>query len=142
MLDRPFVFDLCQDCDVGITYVEPTVTGPTGRSRAVKTLVSSATYSVLPEAVWRELAIEPKRDIDFVLADGTTLTRRVGECHFRLPEADATSPVVLGEAADVAILGVVTLETLGLVFNPLTRTLHPMRMLMAGMGSLRLPGAQ
>jgi predicted aspartyl protease len=125
---------------VGITYVEPIVTGPTGRSRSVKTLVDSgATYSVLPEAVWRELTIEPKRDIDFVLADGTTLTRRVGECHFRLPEADATSPVVLGEATDVAILGVVTLVTLGLVFNPLTRALHPMRMLMAGMGAPRPP---
>ncbi|PYS11939.1 MAG: aspartyl protease, partial [Acidobacteria bacterium] len=35
-----------------------------------------------------------------------------------------------GEPGDAALLGVVTLENLGLVFNPFTRTLHPMRLLM------------
>jgi hypothetical protein len=40
------------------------------------------------------------------------------------------SPVILGEPGDDALLGVVTLETLGLVFNPFNRTLHPMRMLL------------
>jgi len=33
-------------------------------------------------------------------------------------------------AANQALLGVVTLEILGLVFNPFDRTLQPMRMLM------------
>ena len=33
--------------------------------------------------------------------------------------------------ADQALLGVVTLEILGLVFNPFDRTLHPMRMLLS-----------
>jgi len=36
--------------------------------------------------------------------------------------------VVLGENGDHALLGVVTLEILGLVFNPFDRTLQPMRM--------------
>jgi hypothetical protein len=36
--------------------------------------------------------------------------------------------VVLGEPGDAAVLGVVTLEILGLVLNPFTRTLQPMRM--------------
>jgi hypothetical protein len=40
--------------------------------------------------------------------------------------------VVLGEAGDdQALLGVVTLENLGVVFNPFSRTLHPMRMFLA-----------
>ena len=43
----------------------------------------------------------------------------------------AHSPVILGEPEDEPLLGVVTLEILGLVFNPFTRTLHPMRMLLA-----------
>ena len=41
------------------------------------------------------------------------------------------TPVVLGEPGDEAILGVVTLEILGLVFHPFSRTLHPMRAMLA-----------
>ena len=44
---------------------------------------------------------------------------------------DGHSPVILGEPGDEALLGVVTLEMIGLVFNPFTRTLHPMRLLLA-----------
>ena len=40
------------------------------------------------------------------------------------------TPVILGEPGDEALLGVVTLEILGLVFNPFNRTLQPMRMLL------------
>ncbi|MBI2149868.1 MAG: hypothetical protein HYU27_04595 [Acidobacteria bacterium] len=36
--------------------------------------------------------------------------------------------MVLGETEDEALLGAVTLETLGLMLNPLSRTLQPMRM--------------
>lgn len=40
---------------------------------------------------------------------------------------------MLGEANDDALLGVVTLENLGLVLNPFERTLRPMRMRLAGL---------
>jgi hypothetical protein len=39
------------------------------------------------------------------------------------------TPVILGEEKDEALLGVVTLENLGLVLNPFT--LHPMRLILA-----------
>jgi hypothetical protein len=42
----------------------------------------------------------------------------------------ATSPVVCGEERDSALLGAVTLETLGLMLNPLSRQLLPMRPLL------------
>ena len=45
-------------------------------------------------------------------------------------EGRVHTPVVLGEEGDQALLGVVTLEILGLVFNPFDRTLKPMRMLL------------
>jgi hypothetical protein len=32
--------------------------------------------------------------------------------------------VILGEESDVALLGVVTLESLGLILNPLERSIH------------------
>ncbi len=67
----------------------------------------------------------------FTLADGTTIERRISECHFALAGVDGHSPVVLGEPGDEALLGTVTLEVMGLMLNPFTRTLEPMRMLLA-----------
>jgi predicted aspartyl protease len=123
---------------MGISDSPATVTRPAGQSADVELLVDSgATYSVLPERTWREIGLVAKRAVRIRLADGTLIDRQVGECHFRLAEADKTSPVVLGEGEDAALLGVVTLDVLGLVFNPFTRTLHPIEMLMAGLGPAR-----
>ena len=96
---------------------------------------SGAVYSVLKHDDWRALKLTPQRELEFVLADGRSLRRQVSECVFSLEGRRATSPVVLGEGEDEALLGVVTLETLGLVLNPFTRTLQPMRMLLARMSA-------
>lgn len=102
------------------------------RRRPVRFLVDSgAVYSVLRTNDWRALGLKPERELEFVLADGTTLKRGVSECIFELEGRRATSPVVLGETEDEALLGAVTLETLGLMLNPLSRTLQPMRMVLA-----------
>lgn len=74
--------------------------------------------------------MKPKREHTFVLADGRTITRKVSECYIILPQGEAHTPVILGEKDDEALLGVVTLEILGFVFNPLKRTLESMRMLL------------
>ena len=116
---------------MGVTYINGTATGPTGKKVDVRFLVDSGTtYTLLPEAVWKELELVPKRDITFSLADGTTIDRSVSECHLQLPEGEAHTPVILGEKHDEAILGIVTLEILGLILNPFNRTLQPMRMLL------------
>jgi predicted aspartyl protease len=96
---------------------------------------SGAAYSVLPHAVWQALGLAATRVLDFVLADGTTIARSVSHCLFRYQGILAPSPVVLGEPNDDALLGVVTLENLGLVLNPFERTLRPMRMRLAAIAS-------
>jgi predicted aspartyl protease len=101
------------------------------REQADADSVSGAVYSVLRQADWKAMRLRPERTMEFVLADGTTLIRSVSECAFELQGSRATSPVVLGETEDEALLGAVTLETLGLVLNPLTRKLQPMRMMLA-----------
>jgi predicted aspartyl protease len=119
---------------MGLTYVEGKLRVPGGRRRPrhARFLVDSgALYSVLRSADWRALGLTPDRELDVVLADGTTLTRGVSECTFEIEGRRATSPVVLGETEDEALLGAVTLETLGLMLNPLNRTLQPMRMVLA-----------
>jgi predicted aspartyl protease len=113
---------------MGIVHADLEVIGPAGRTTTRFLVDSGAVYSVLPETVWRAIGLQPTRDLDFVLADGTSITRRISDCRFVYQAIEAPSPVVLGEGGDVALLGSVTLETLGLVLNPLRRTLHPMRM--------------
>jgi clan AA aspartic protease len=102
------------------------------RRENVEFLVDSgAVYSVLPWRAWRALGLKPTRTLTFSLADGTTIRRRVSECRFKYEGIKASSPVILGERKDEALLGTVTLETLGLVLNPFERTLQPMRMILA-----------
>ena len=117
---------------MGITFIDGTARGPAGEEAEVTFLVDSgATYSLLPEAVWRPIGLEPTREMTFTLADGTRVERKISRCYLVLPQGEDYTPVILGEPGDEALLGVVTLEILGLVFNPFSRTLHPMRMMLA-----------
>jgi predicted aspartyl protease len=117
---------------MGLTYVDGTVTGPTGVAANVRFLVDGgATYSLLPHDVWTMLGLQQKRVLQFTLADGTQVSRAVSECLLSLAEGDAHTPVILGEPGDDALLGAVTLEIFGLVLHPFKRTLEPMRMMLA-----------
>ena len=117
---------------MGFTHIDGVLTGPTGKQATVRFLVDSgATYTLAPHDVWKSLDLVPKRTVTFSLADGTAISRVVSECHITLPQGDAHTPVILGEPGDEALLGVVTLENLGLVLHPFKRTLEPMRMMLA-----------
>lgn len=119
---------------MGLTRVQIVVT-PVARvrpSRKVDFLVDSgAVFSVLPTPVWSALGLRPKDEMTFSLADGTSIVRKLSEARFVYQRRDRVSPVVLGEGHDEALLGAVTLETLGLVLNPLSREVLPMRLTLA-----------
>lgn len=60
-------YSCCGHCckkgpEVGISYVEGTVRGPIGEERVRFLIDSGATYSFLPEAVWKKIGLTPKRD--------------------------------------------------------------------------------
>jgi clan AA aspartic protease len=113
---------------VGMTYIDATVRGPLGE-RTLEFLVDSgAMYSLVPVAVWQAIGLVAKRTQRFTLADGTHITRSVSECHITLPQGEAHTPVILGDEGDEALLGVVTLENIGLVLDPFRRELRPMHM--------------
>ena len=117
---------------MGLVYVQGTVTGPTGQQASLEFLGDSgAAYTLLPHDTWRSIRLEAKRIVRFRLADGTSIERQVSECHIALTQGDGHTPVILGEPGDEALLGTITLEVLGLVLNPFTRTLQPMQMLLA-----------
>jgi aspartyl protease family protein len=116
---------------VGISYVEGKVRGPGGAEAAVEFMIDSgAVYSLLPPRVWQAIGLQAGREMQFTLADGSHVHRSVSECLFALPQGEGHSPVILGEPGDdQPLLGAVTLEMLGLVFDPFRRTLHPMQVL-------------
>jgi predicted aspartyl protease len=132
---------VAEDKRVGLTFIDGVVAGPKGQSTLRFLIDTGAQYSLLPLAVWTSLGLEPTRRLAFNLADGTRIERAVSECVIELPEVGGEkprghTPVILGEPGDVALLGVVTLENLGLVFNPFDRSLRLMLesplMLLAG----------
>ena len=117
---------------MGLVHIEGTVTGPKGKSATLKFLVDSgATYTLLPWKVWRAIGLKPMDSIKLSLADGTEVKRKVSECRIALPQGRRSTPVLLGEKGDAALLGTVTLEELRLILNPFTRQLQPMRMILA-----------
>jgi predicted aspartyl protease len=116
-----------------MTWIAGRVSPPERRGRRVNVrfiVDSGAIYSVLPERVWKRLRLRPTRSTRFALADGSSISRGVSRCTFESAGVSETSPVVLGGPRDAPLLGMVTLETLGLILNPLTRELLPMKLIL------------
>ncbi len=118
---------------MGIIHVEGTARGPRGETTISFLVDSGAMYTLLPQDVWQAIGLSPRRRQRFTLADGTLIERDMSECYVLLPQGEGHSPVVLGQAGDAALLGVVTLEIFGLMLNPFTRELQPMRLMLAGL---------
>ena len=112
---------------MGIVYIDGKVSDGGAEERVRFWVDSGVGYTLLPERVWKSLGLQPKRQMEFSLADGTTIIRAISECRIELPQGDGHTPVILGESRDGALLGVVTLEELGLVLNPFDRSLQPMQ---------------
>jgi clan AA aspartic protease len=89
---------------------------------------SGAAYSWLPARVWKALKLKPMETATFTLADGTDIERSISECRIALNGAERHTPVILGEPGDEPLLGVITLEILGLVLDPFKRELRPMKL--------------
>ena len=113
---------------MGLTYIDANLKGPSSKSRRVRFLVDSGTaYCVLPPGAWRALGLKPRRVETFNLADGTPVQRKVSECLIRLGGREGHTPVILGEPGDSALMGVITLEVLGLVLDPFRRKILRMK---------------
>ena len=116
---------------MGFTHVPMIVTNPTDRARRepVSLLVDSgAVYSIVPAPILERLGIAAERVDDFALVDGSPLVRRLGIAGFELGGQRAHSNVIFGEPGDQPLLGIVTLEELGYMLDPVRRRLMPLPM--------------
>jgi clan AA aspartic protease len=92
---------------------------------------TGAIYSVIPSATARKLRLAKLEREEFTLADGTHRSYDIGEAFFELGERRGTSKVVFGPHEVTPLLGALTLKTLGLMVNPVTREVLPMRLFLA-----------
>src|SRR5437667_10292804 len=115
---------------VGVSFVSARVRrSRSGRPVRLRFLVDTgAVYTVLPRSVWSRLRLRPHRTVEFTLTDGGVIARPVSACWIEVEGTSAPSPVVLGEADDGPLLGAVTPETLGLMGNPPSRQVLPVRL--------------
>lgn len=119
---------------MALTHVEAHVANPARPRRfvRVKLLVDSgAVYSVVPARTLEKLGVKPHSRRTFILADGSEVTQRIGDAVFRLDGRRGASPVIFAEEGDSALLGAVTLGSLGVVLDPLRRELRPLPMVLA-----------
>jgi clan AA aspartic protease len=121
---------------VGVTFAKVKVSNPRKPgARAVELdflIDTGAIYSVVPARILRKLGIEPREREEFLLADGTKRSYSVGEAFFQLGRKSGTSKVVFAPRDATPLLGAFTLESLGLMVNPVTREVSPMRLVLAG----------
>ena len=94
---------------------------------------SGATYSLLRRRSGRTLGWSRCGNDDCFTTGGHD---GGAAAHWRVQAVAAAwrafhTPVILGEAGDEALLGAVTLEIFGLILHPFSRTLEPMRAMLA-----------
>jgi len=100
------------------------------RSAEVELLADTgAIYTVLPASLLRSIGVEPVTKRRFRLADNRVAERDVGFVGIEIRGARSYTPVVFGEEG-VYLLGVVTLEELGLEVDPVKGVLRPMELLL------------
>ncbi|MGA2763462.1 MAG: aspartyl protease family protein [Spirochaetia bacterium] len=81
-------------------------------------------YTWLPEEVLRKAGISVvKKDISFLLANGTTITRDVGYAFLRSGQFETVDEVVFGRTGDLRLLGARTLEGFAARADPRERRL-------------------
>jgi predicted aspartyl protease len=87
-------------------------------------------YTILKRERLEKLNVKPRGKRRFKIADGRIIEREVGAAEIEINEQSTYSIVVFGENSDVEVLGVTTLEELGLQVNPVTGELKPMELLL------------
>ncbi len=119
---------------MGITTISATISSlnkPTTKLRGKFMVDTGAAYTVVPHHWAEKLNLRPVKTQEFSLADGTSVTRKLGHAFVEINGDKVPSMVVIGEPGDSALIGVLTLEGMGLMVDPFKRKLRPMRLMLA-----------
>ena len=119
-------------------HVHQRITLSAEKAVTVRMLVDTgATFSVIPEALARAVGVKRlRRSVAITLADGRRVKLDAGTAIFRIGDREAPATILVGDVAE-PILGVETLEALGLTVDPRKRRLTPSRQYAVRLGGYR-----
>ena len=111
---------------MGHTFVNAYLEGRK-KGEEVKMLVDTgATFTVIPKDLAERLDIPKLRKERVKLANGLEMEAEAGVVHVKIEEREAPATVLIMDCEE-PLLGVESLETLGLKVNPETEKLEPTR---------------
>ncbi|MGC9346413.1 MAG: aspartyl protease family protein [Candidatus Bathyarchaeales archaeon] len=87
-------------------------------------------YTIIRRKRLEELGIKPRGKRRFKTADGRIIEREVGAAEIEILGQSVYSVVVFGEESDAEVLGVTSLEELGLQVDSTTGELKPLELLL------------
>lgn len=87
-------------------------------------------YTMIRRKFLEELYIKPRGKRKFKTADGRLVEREVGAAEIEINGQSTYSIIIFGENSDAEVLGVTTLEELGLQVDPVTGKLKPLELLL------------
>ena len=76
-------------------------------------------YTVIPKEILEEIGVKPTEKRKFI-AFGGEIERELGEAIIELMGRSCTTKVIFGESRDLVVIGVYTLEGLGLEVDPIS----------------------
>jgi clan AA aspartic protease len=110
---------------VGHVFVNVQLEGASSKEETTMLVDTGATLSTIPKDLADRLGVPRLGPRKVQLADGQELQVEAGVVHVKIDGREApTTVLILGNEP---LLGVETLETLGLKVNPYTRQLEPAR---------------
>jgi len=89
-----------------------------------------AIYTIINRKHIESLQIKSTGKRQFKIADGKVITREVGLAQIEINKEITHSTIVFGEPEDAQVLGVTTLEELGLQVDPVAGQLKPLELLL------------
>ncbi len=108
----------------GYVWVDAELISGGDREVRVKALVDSgATLTVIPRALAVELGLRVTDRGGVVMTVGGPVNVEFSEVRARLMGREATVRVVISDIIDKVLIGITTLEILGLMIDPMTGTL-------------------
>jgi predicted aspartyl protease len=113
---------------MGYVKVKGVVANPFERGKRLELeflVDTGAMYTSLPESLLKQLEIVPMGKRSFLIASGERKEFLVGEAYIEVDGIGVTSLVLYGSEGVPSLLGVTTLELLGLQVDPTTGKLKP-----------------
>ncbi len=86
---------------------------------------TGATFTLTPSAIFGEIEGEADGKFKLRTADGRFIERNGSTVWVEVEGKGYKVPVIVGEEEDVPVLGITTLEILGLEVDPITKKLKP-----------------